>query len=103
MAMHVGRALRCRLARRGLAFVLARPEESIGQKLTHTRTVRFGERVPGIVLRFPYGLGQLEAVGDERSDRGSERAAGAVIAPGEPLPGIAAHNPAPVVERVHNL
>ena len=96
---HSSRVLRSSAA----SLFFARPEQAIGYVLPHARAERGLQCLPRVLLRILDRIADRQPVRDGRSDRGSERASGAVIRARQPLPAIAAQHTFLPVERVHDL
>src|SRR5258706_3087757 len=84
-------------------FVLACPEQSIGDVLTHAGPERGFEGLPRVFLRIFYRVADAQSIGDRRRDRRRERAAGTVVAAGEPFPAVGAHHAVLSVQRIDDL
>src|SRR5574340_885848 len=91
------------IASRVVIALVARPEQAVGNKLAHARAKAGIERLPGELLRFLHGFGDIQAVGNGGGDRRSQGAAGAVVGVGQALPSVAAHLTALVVESIDHL
>src|SRR6185436_12738143 len=78
----------------------SRPEKTVGNRLAKTRRESGGKRFPRVFLRLPDGLLHRQAPGKQRGDRGGKCATRAVVAAGQPLPAILAHDTVRVVEGV---
>src|SRR5688572_11037644 len=78
---------------------LARPEEPVGQVLSHAGPEGVGERLPRVVLGFVDRIADLETAREVGRQGGGERAPGAVEAAGKPLPGLGPQDAAAMVER----
>src|SRR6202011_2363376 len=81
-----------------VARAFARPEEPVGKVLAHARAERMRERLPGVVLGLVDRVADVQAAREIRGERGSERAARAVIAAGQALPGVGTQHAAAVIE-----
>src|SRR5258706_3934614 len=79
-----------------------RPEKPVRYVLTHARAKPRVERLPRVFLGFAHRLGQLEAVGERRRDRGGKRATRSVIPSGQSCPAVRAHHAFRAVERIHD-
>src|SRR5207249_4396026 len=80
-----------------------RPEKPVRYVLTHAWAKPRVERLPRVFLGFAHRLGQLEAVGERRRDRGGKRATRSVITSGQSFPAVRAHHAFRAVERIHDL
>src|SRR5262249_38393607 len=85
------------------AIAFARPKESIGNVLPHTRPKARAQRLPGVFLRFAHGFGNLQTIGERRGNRGGERASRAVITTRQAFPGIRPDHAFRSVQRVDDL
>src|SRR5262245_54803452 len=94
---------RCSALSRAGFIHLPRPEESIRDELPHARAKARVQRLPGVFLGLAHGIGQLEAVGERRRDRGGQRASRAVVGLWKPFPAVGAHHALRAIERVHHL
>ena len=75
-----------------LRLFLPRPEQAIGDVLAHAGPISRVQRLPGVLLSVAHRLGDVQPVGDRGGDGGGERAARAVVAARQALPGVVAHH-----------
>src|SRR5258706_6292656 len=83
--------------------VFAGPAEPVGKILAHARAERIRKRLPRVILCLVDRIADVQAAGEIRREGRCERAAGAVVAARQALPGVGAKDAAAVIERVHDI